>query len=238
MPQTSYPSFPSFPNTLLGTVLNGTRVTHSKTTCRRDWIIRIFHQDWPLRLHLLGTFPLVWYSRHGSNILNFPDRLHTTSCQRCTKLKSVRKNILFRFKNKQKKLDFKWLWKMTHNETLIGETPWHQYPPKQKPDKTPKLLENLVPSDVSTFFSLTFLLPNIGPKRPLSKTAKHWVFPDIFPKGGLGEKKIDKGQGHPSLWENRTIHGNLRKPQRNEALLRDLRHWGLVSWGWWHWRPP
>lgn len=83
---------------------NLTRKTHSKTTCRRDWIIRIFHQDWPLRLHLLGTFPLVWYSRHGSNILNFPDRLHTTSCQRCTKLKSLRKNILFRFKNKQKHL--------------------------------------------------------------------------------------------------------------------------------------
>ena len=89
MPQKSYPSFP---NTLLGTVLNRTRFTHCKTTCRRDWIIRIFHQDWPLRLHLLGTFPLVWYSRHGSNILNFPDRLHTTSCQTCSK--KSQKNIL------------------------------------------------------------------------------------------------------------------------------------------------
>lgn len=74
--------------------------------------------------------------------------------------------------------------KMTHNETLIGETPLHQYPPKQKPDKAPKLLENLALSNVSTFFILTFLLPDIGPKRPRLSFSWH------LPKGSPRRKKL------------------------------------------------
>ena len=111
--------------------------------------------------------------------------------------------------------------KMTHNETLIGETPLHQYPPKQKPDKTPKLLENLVLSDVSTFFILTFLLPTSAQNARCLKPRKTEFFLTSSQRVPSAKETFDKGQGHPSLWENRNLREPPPPPPRKKASPRD-----------------
>lgn len=130
---------------------------------------------------------------------------------------------------------------MTHNETLIGETPLHQYPPKQKPDKTPKLLENLVLSDVSTFFILTFLLPTSAQNARCLKPRKTEFFLTSSQRVPSAKETFDKGQGHPS--ESKGTPATTPKKEGlskglliivalNKALL------GPCFIGGWHWRPP